>query len=415
MSTTNNPFASALKQLDNTAAYLSKEERAFLDALKQPERLLEFALPITMDDGSKKVFTGYRVQYNSARGPYKGGLRYHPQTDLDEVKALAFWMAIKCATVDIPYGGGKGGITVDPKKLSAGELERLTRVFTRALKEFIGPHTDIPAPDVYTNPQIMAWIVDEYSKITGKFTPAVVTGKPIELGGSLGRAAATGQGGFFAFEELAKHKKIKASQTTIAVQGFGNVGESFSEIANYHKYKIVAISDSKGGVYNPKGLDVAALKAHKEKSGQVKDFKGAKNVSNEELLELPVDMLVPAALENQITDKNAGKIKAHFILELANGPTTPAADEILFKKGVILIPDVLANAGGVTVSYFEWSQNLSGYYWTESEVNAKLKEKISLAFKSVWQTAQEHHVNLRTAAYILAVKRIISAMRLRGI
>ncbi|MBI3626518.1 Glu/Leu/Phe/Val dehydrogenase, partial [Candidatus Uhrbacteria bacterium] len=357
---------------------------------------------------------GFRVQYNSARGPYKGGLRYHPQTDLDEVKALSFWMAIKCATVDIPYGGGKGGITVDSKKLSQGELERLTRTFTRALKDFIGPQIDIPAPDVYTNSQIMAWIVDEFSKIQGKFTPAVVTGKPLNLGGSLGRSMATGQGGFFVWQELAGLKKIVPAKTTVAIQGFGSVGESFAEIASHAGYKVVAVSDSKGGVYAAGGLDLRQLKAHKEKTGRVEGFTGAKNISNEALLELPVDLLVPAALENQITDKNAKKIKARYVLELANGPTTPEADVVLFKNGITVIPDVLANAGGVTVSYFEWQQNLADEKWTEKQVNDKLAVKMSAAFKSVWQSAEKHKTDLRTAAYILAVKRIIEAIKLKN-
>lgn len=410
-----NPFKSAMAQLKKAANFLPLEDETWINFLKSPERLMEFSLPVKMDDGSLRVFTGYRVQYNSARGPYKGGLRFHPDTDINEVKALAFWMAIKCATVDIPYGGGKGGITVDTKKLSQGELERLTRALARALKDFIGPHKDVPAPDVYTNPQTMAWIVDEYSKAVGKFTPAVVTGKPLELGGSQGRGMATGLGGFYVLEELAKLHKMNPAKTSIAIQGFGNVGESFAEIASKAGYRAVALSDSKGGIYNPRGLDVKKVRKHKKETGSVQNFEEAKNVSNKALLELPVQVLVPAALENQITDSNAGRIKAKIVLELANGPTTPEADIKLFKKGVTLVPDVLSNAGGVTVSYFEWAQNLQGYYWTEKEVNQKLKEKMSAAFQAVWQMGQKYKVDLRTAAYILAVKRIVEALKLRGV
>lgn len=409
-----NPFHSAMEQLNKAAKYLADDDKPWIDFLKQPEREVHVSLPVRMDSGEMNVFTGYRVQYNGARGPYKGGIRFHPDTDIDEVKALAFWMAVKCATVDIPYGGGKGGITVDPKKLSLRETERLTRVFTRAIKDIIGPHVDVPAPDVYTNPQIMAWMVDEYSKAVGKFTPAVVTGKPIELGGSLGRGPATGQGGFDVLEQLATIQGMTPTKTTIAIQGFGNVGESFAEIASKAGYKVVAVSDSKGGIHNEKGLDIAKLINHKTETGSVENFAGSKKISNAQLLELDVHILVPAALENQITEDNTKKIKAKVVLELANGPTTPEADVDLFKRGVTVVPDVLSNAGGVTVSYFEWCQNLQGYYWSEAEVNEKLKKKMSTAFKSVWQLSQKNKIDLRTAAFVLAVTRIIKAIKLRG-
>lgn len=408
-----NPFKNALSQLKNIEEYLSEEDKIYLNLLHQPKRILQVAIPVEMDDGSLKVFEGYRVQYNDARGPFKGGIRYHPATDLNEVKALAFWMAIKCATVGIPYGGGKGGIKVDSKKLSKAELERLTRGFTRALKDYIGPNKDVPAPDVYTNPQTMAWIMDEFSQIAGYNVPGVVTGKPVEIGGSLGRDKATGQGGLYVLQSLAKKLKFVPQKTRVVVQGFGNVGATIAEFVSNAGYKLVAVSDSKGGIYNQKGLDIKKIFEHKDKTGSVIGLEGTRTITNKQLLELPCDILIPAALENQITENNANRIKAKIVFEMANGPTTPEADVKLFKKGIIVVPDVLANAGGVTVSYFEWVQNLANYYWTEEEVLNKLKPIMNRSFEEVWKLSQTHKIDLRKAAFILAVTRIIQAMKTR--
>ena len=379
-----------------------------LEILSHPERVLEVAVPVKMDNGSLKVFDGYRVQYNKARGPYKGGIRYHPDTDINEVKALAFWMAIKCAVVDVPFGGGKGGITVDPKKLSVGELERMTRSFTRAIAPFIGAEIDVPAPDVNTTPKIMAWLADEYAKVHGSAVPAVVTGKPLDQGGSEGRTAATGQGGFYILRETAKKLSLDPKNTTVAVQGFGNVGYYFAKLAHEAGYKIVAVSDSKGGIYNKDGLDPAAALKVKQETGKLT---GGEVISNEQLLELPVDVLAPSALESVITSDNVDLIKAKIILELANGPTTPEADEVLFKKGITLVPDVLANAGGVTVSYFEWYQNIHQEHWTEDQVLAKLEPMMQKSFTAVWAAQEKYGVDLRMAAYTVALERIAAAMK----
>lgn len=417
-------FKTSLNQLQNACdaiARINTSEKHIdltfdmIEILSAPQRILEVSIPVKMDDGSLKVFTGYRVQHNDIRGPYKGGLRFHPKTDLDEVTALAFWMTIKCAVVDIPYGGAKGGITVDTKKLSTGELERLTRGFTRAIADFIGPDRDIPAPDVYTTPQIMAWIMDEYSHIKGFNVPGVVTGKPVEIGGSLGRGTATAQGGFYVLENVIRKLKYKKNSTTVAIQGFGNAGMHFARIASAHGYKIIAVSDSKGGIYNEKGLDVQNVIAHKEATGSVIDFAGANNISNEKVLTLPAKVLVPAALEGVITEKNARNIKADIILELANGPTSPEADKLLFKKGKLVIPDVLANAGGVTVSYFEWVQNIRHFYWSEEKVGAHLKQNMDKAANAVWKYHSQFHIDMRTAAYIVAVERLVKALQIRGI
>lgn len=387
-----------------------------LEILRKPDRVIEAALPVLMDDGRIKVFTGYRVQYNNIRGPYKGGLRFHPQVNLDEVKALAFWMTIKCAVADIPYGGSKGGVSVDVKKLSRGELERLTRAYVRGFADFIGPSKDVPAPDVYTNAQTMAWIMDEYSHIKGENTPAVVTGKPLEIGGSLGRDTATGLGGFYVFEEVLKKLKWRKNKISLAVQGFGNVGLNFALKAYAAGYKIAAVSDSRGGIYDKNGLNIEQVLSHKQTSGSVIDFNGLKNITNEELLELPVDVLAPAAMENVINEKNANRIKAKLILELANGPTTAEAEAKLNKKNVLIVPDVLANAGGVIVSYFEWVQNLRHFYWEQAKVEDRLKRQISQAFKKVWQTSQaQNNRDLRTAAYMVAVERLVKALSVRGI
>ena len=406
-------FANALKQLKQAASY-AKIPSAIIEQLKHPERILQFSFPVTMDNSEVRVFEGYRVQYSSARGPYKGGLRYHPQTNLDEVKALAFWMAVKCAVVGIPLGGGKGGITVDPKKLSEAELERLTRAFTRKLAPFIGPEQDVPAPDVNTTPQIMAWVRDEYERVVGKKVPGVVTGKPLNFGGSQGRTPATAQGGMYVLEELIGKLKLKPKQVSVAVQGMGNVGGIMAQLLHQAGYHVVAMSDSKGGIYNPKGLDVPAVERFKKQTGSLKNFPGAKPVTNAQLLELPVTILIPAALENQITGKNAGRIKAKVVFELANGPTTPEADVKLAKRKIIIVPDVLANAGGVTVSYFELVQNIQQYYWNEREVIAKLKPIMVTAFRQIWQRAEQLKVPLRTAAYVIALERIGQAIEARG-
>lgn len=408
-------FKEVINQLNKTCEIM-KIEHDELEILRKPDRILEVSLPVLMDNGRIKVFTGYRVQYNNIRGPYKGGIRFHPKVNLDEVKALAFWMTIKCAVADIPYGGGKGGVAVDVKKLSSGELERLTRAYTRGLADFIGPSKDVPAPDVYTNPQTMAWIMDEYSHIKGENTAAVVTGKPVEIGGSLGRDTATSLGGFYVFEQVLGKLKWQKNKISLAVQGFGNVGMNFAMIAYAAGYKIVAVSDSRGGIYDKKGLNLEQVLSHKQTTGSVIDFNGLKNITNEELLELPVDVLAPAALENVINEKNAGRIKAKVVLELGNGPTTAEAEARLSKKGVLIVPDVLANAGGVIVSYFEWVQNLRHFYWDQAKVEDRLEIQITNAFKKVWQTMKERNDrDMRTAAYIVAVERLVKALKVRGI
>lgn len=409
-----NQFKEALHLLDRIAKItdLTHDE---LEILKKPDRVIEVSLPVMMDNGHLKVFTGYRVQYNNIRGPYKGGLRFHPKVNLDEVKTLAFWMTIKCAVADIPYGGGKGGIAVDTKSLSQAELERLTRAYARGLADFIGPNTDIPAPDVYTDAQIMAWLMDEYSHIKGENMPGVVTGKPIEVGGSLGRDTATGCGGFYVLSQLIKGVGMKKNNLTIAVQGFGNVGLNFSLIAYQAGYKIIAVSDTRGGIYNNRGLKINKVIAHKKQTGSVINFQDAQNITNEKLLLLPAVVLAPAALEQAINNKNAGRIKAKIILELANGPVTAQADEKLFKKNVLVVPDVLVNSGGVIVSYFEWVQNLRHYYWEAEKVEANLEKQITRAFNQVWQIKEKYNVSMRIAAYIVAVDRLVKALKIRGI
>lgn len=406
-----NPFTAAQEQLQKAAAYVDVTE-SVLERLKQPMREMHVSIPVRMDDGTMKFFTGYRVQYDDSRGPFKGGIRFHPQTNIDEVKALAFWMTFKCATVGIPYGGGKGGVTVDPKKLSTRELEQLSRGWVRAMKDIIGSAQDIPAPDVYTTPQIMGWMMDEYSHAIGENTPGVITGKPLSIGGSNGRGTATAQGGMYVTEQLVK--KLKMKKPSIIIQGFGNAGSVYAELASKKGWKIVGLADSKGAVFQPKGLSVAAVRAHKEKTGSVKDLKGATTMSSTEILEQKCDILVPAALEEAITKKNAPHIQARAIVELANGPTTPDADDILTKKKVTIVPDILANAGGVTVSYFEWVQNNMGYYWTEKEVMTKLQPIMDDAFANVWSAAQKNKTDLRTGAYIVATARIAQAMEDRG-
>jgi glutamate dehydrogenase/leucine dehydrogenase len=416
-----NAFENALTQLQKAVSHLSLSPFQ-IDRLKNAEKVLSINFPVTMDDGTQKIFHGFRVQHNSKRGPYKGGIRFHPQVDMNEVKALAFWMAIKCAVADIPMGGGKGGVEVDPKKLSHKELENLSRAFARAISMDIGPYVDVPAPDVNTTPEIMKWMVDEYIKVkakTEKLTSkdqeklkATFTGKPVEYGGSLGRTEATGRGGSYVLLSLLnKISKLESrnSKLTVAVQGFGNVGYYIAKFCHEAGMRVVALSDSKGGVVvktiEKEGFDPDDVLAHKKKTGSMQSL--GKPISNEELLELPVDILIPSALENQITEKNAGKIKAKIILEMANGPTSSEADEILFKKGVTIVPDVLANSGGVTVSYFEWDQNLKSEKWSEDDVNKKLKKKMEKAFNAVWTVSKEKNIDLRTAAFIVALQRIL--------
>ncbi len=408
-----NPFKSAMQQLSDAAKILGLDPN-ILKVLQKPTRILSVSIPLRMDNGEVKVFDGFRVQYNDARGPYKGGLRFHPQVNMDEVKALAFWMSIKNAVVNVPYGGGKGGIAVDPKTLSTKELERLSRKFIDLIYKDIGPQTDVPAPDVNTTPQIMGWMVDEYSKLVGKFTPAVITGKPLSMGGSQGREEATGFGGVEILKLAAAEAGLKKG-ATLAVQGFGNVGSFFAELATKEGFKLVAVSDSKGGVYNAKGLDVNMLVEHKKALGSFANFPGATQVTNEKLLELPVDVLVPAALENVLHKSNAKKVKAKLIIEMANGPTTPEADIIFAKKGVWVIPDVLSNSGGVATSYLEWVQNLSGYSWSKEEVLEKLTVYMTEAWKNVIKVTEEHQTDFRNAAFILAINRIAQSMRDRGV
>jgi glutamate dehydrogenase/leucine dehydrogenase len=380
-----------------------------ISRLRQPNRDIKISIPVTMDDGKLKIFEGYRVQYNNVMGPYKGGIRYHASTNISEVKALAFWMSLKCAVIGIPMGGGKGGITVNPKLLSKTELEKLSRGWVQGLSDILGPHKDVPAPDVNTTGEIMAWMADEYGKITGDKTGAVITGKPIENGGSLGRDTATAQGGFYAFEAL-KDKLGLDKKCKVAIQGFGNAGANAAKIWQDAGHKIVAVSDSKSGVYHPDGLDVEKLMKYKIDTGAVSGFTqdgiAVKSISNEELLETDCDLLIPAAFENVITEENADKIKASVLLELANGPVNPAADLTLFNKNIAVIPDILANSGGVAVSYFEWDQNLKNEHWTRDEVFAKLQPMMADSANKVFETAKASNTDLRMGAFILAIGRI---------
>ena len=403
----------ALKTLEETAN-LIKLEPAIVEVLKKPQRIITVNIPVEMDNGSIKVFTGYRVQHNNFRGPYKGGIRYHPDVNLDEVTALSMWMTWKCAVLDVPFGGGKGGIACPIKYMSNREKEKMTRRFVDLIHNEIGPEIDIPAPDVYTDAQTMAWIFDEYSKLKGYPVYGVVTGKPVELGGSEGRTEATGYGVAACVKEAAKLLGLDISSTTVAIQGFGNVGYYTAVRLNELGFKIVAVSDSQGGVYVKEGLDPRELGEHKAKTGSVVGFKDTKKISNEALLMSDVDILVPAALENQITGLNAERIKAKIIVEGANGPTTPEADEILKKKHVFIVPDILANAGGVTVSYFEWVQNLQRYKWTKEEVLHRMEEKMIKSFHEVYNTSERLKVDMRKAALVLALERVAEAYRLKS-
>jgi glutamate dehydrogenase (NAD(P)+) len=409
-----NPWQVAQQQFDLAADRLSLDP-GLRRVLREPRRELTVHFPVKMDDGSVQVFTGYRVQHNVGRGPAKGGIRYHQDVTLDEVKALAMWMTWKCAVVAIPYGGGKGGVIVDPKKLSLKEVEALTRRFTTEIEVLIGPERDIPAPDVNTNAQVMAWMMDTYSMHAGYTVPGVVTGKPISLGGSEGRNEATARGAVYCIVEAADHLGLDLKQARVSVQGFGNAGSIAARLIADEGSTVVAVSDSTGGIHRPDGLDVDRVIAWKQEHGTVQGFPGANDVTNADVLEVDCDILIPAALENQIRSRNARNISAKLIAEAANGPTTPEADEILFDRGVFMIPDILCNAGGVTVSYFEWVQDLNRDHWSERIVNAKLKEIMVRAFGETLHLAQQEEVNMRTGAYLLAVQRVADATSMRGL
>ncbi|TYP54328.1 Glu/Leu/Phe/Val family dehydrogenase [Thermosediminibacter litoriperuensis] len=413
MAETLNPFEIVQKQIKVACDKLGLEDSAY-EVLKEPEKVLAVSIPVKMDDGTIKTFIGYRSQHSTVLGPAKGGVRFHPDVTMDEVKALSAWMTFKCAVVGIPYGGGKGGVRCNPKELSKGELERLSRGYFRAISPIIGPEKDIPAPDVYTNAQVMAWFMDEFSQLKGYNTPGVVTGKPIILGGSLGRNEATARGVMFTIREAARKISLDLKKATVAIQGYGNAGSVAARLLSELGCKIVAVNDSQGGAYNPEGLDPIAVLEYKKKNKTVKGFPGSKDITGEELLELEVDILVPAALENVITSRNAANIKAKIVGEAANGPTTPEADDILYKKGILVIPDILCNAGGVTVSYFEWVQNLMNFYWTEEEVNSRLEHIMVKAFNEVYSIHKEYGVNMREAAYMSAIRRIAEALKVRG-
>jgi len=410
-----NPFEVALKQLEEASKILNLE-KGMLEILSNPKRILTVSIPTRMDDGSIKVFTGYRSQHNDARGPHKGGIRYHPDVTLDEVKALSMWMTWKCAIANIPYGGGKGGIICNPKQMSENELERMTRRFAYLIADVIGPYRDIPAPDVYTGGKEMAWIMDTYSALKGNYVqPEVITGKPIAIGGSLGRNEATGRGLAYTVREAAKKMEIDMKQATFVVQGFGNAGQFSSKLVEEQGAKMIAASDSQGSIIKTDGISVDALMKFKRETGSIVGFEDAKSITNDALLETECTILIPAALENQITKNNADKIKTQIIAEAANGPTTPEADEILFKKDILVIPDVLANGGGVTVSYFEWLQNLRRDYWTEEEVNKRLDINITKSFYDVYDTHTKYKIDMRKAATLLAVKRVVEAINIRGL
>jgi glutamate dehydrogenase (NAD(P)+) len=412
--TSNGSIFNAMLQQFEGAARLLALEPGIWKVLTHPKRQIIVSCPVQMDNGEIEVFTGYRVQYNITLGPAKGGIRYHPDVSLDEVKALAAWMTWKCAVAGVPFGGAKGGVICDPTKMSRRELEALTRRYTAEIIDAIGPDKDVPAPDVNTNEQVMAWFMDTYSMHVGYTSTAVVTGKPIEMGGSLGRREATGRGVMITVREAAKHLGLDIHGATVAVQGFGNVGSVSADLIAKLGAKVVAVTDWKGGVHNPKGLDIAKLIEWTAKHKTVAGFPGAEKLAPEKIFELDVDICVPAALENQITIENAPKIKAKIVAEGANGPTTPEAHDHLHKRGVFVIPDILANAGGVTTSYFEWVQDRHGYFWDEADVNAKLEKKMEIAFDTVLQTSLKHKTDMRTAAYIVAIERVAVVTKLRG-
>jgi glutamate dehydrogenase (NADP+) len=418
----NSVFKDALKRVRDYGKSAAVSDEV-IESLMHASSILKASLPVRMDDGSTRYFTGYRCRYNSTLGPTKGGIRFHPCVNMAEVQALALWMTIKCAVVGLPYGGGKGGVVVDPKLLSPMELERLSRAYMRAMADVIGPNTDIPAPDVYTNARIMGWMMDEYEAIKRIKSPAVITGKPIRLGGSLGRDDATGRGAFICISELAKRRDLVPEETTVAVQGFGNGGYHVARLLQESGFRIVAISDSKGGIYSPDGFDVASIFEEKQRSREVRavycehsvcELVDHDSITNEELLKLDVDILIPAALEGVITETNAPAVRAPYIVEVANGPITSDADAILEKNGTIVIPDVLANAGGVTVSYFEWVQNLQGLQWTLPDVHERLNNVMGSSFSAVWDFAEDQDLSVRNSAYALAIRRIGEAIDAHG-
>jgi glutamate dehydrogenase (NAD(P)+) len=409
-----NPWQHALQQLDEVAKRIDLEPWIH-KKLRHPKRELIVSIPVRMDDGSVEVFTGYRVQHNITPGPAKGGIRYHPDVTLDEMRALAMWMTWKCAVVGFPYGGAKGGVACEPTKFSPQELERLTRRYTSEILGMIGPEKDIPAPDINTNSQVMAWIMDTYSVDRGYSVPGVVTGKPVVLGGSLGREEATGRGVFFTLLNTLKHLDQSIEEKEVVIQGFGKVGSVVAKLLHEEGAKIMAISEIDGGIYNPKGLDPARIAAHKRETGSIFGFKDAEFITNKELFKLECDILIPAATEEQITEENASQIKAPVIVEAANGPTSPLADRILKSRKILVVPDILANAGGVTVSYFEWVQAMQGYFWSEREVNLKLRDIMTRAFHRVLDVSLREKVDMRTAALMVAVRRVAEATRLRGL
>lgn len=415
-------FTDASKRLEKALKYVAISDDA-IEHLKFPKLSVSVSIPVRMDNGSLRVFQGYRVRYDDTRGPGKGGIRYHPNVCLDEVQSLAFWMTFKCAVVNLPFGGAKGGVTVNPKELSKMELERLSRGYIDAIADFIGPDVDIPAPDVYTNPMIMGWMMDQYSIIHRKLCPAVVTGKPLTLGGSQGRDTATAMGAYFAIQTIMPKFEQIPEQTTVAVQGFGNAGAEIADLLSKAGYKVVAVSDSKGGIYSKKGLDIASIRRFKASNQGLQAFYCADSVcnivdyeviTNDELLTLDVDILVPAALENQIHADNVDNIKAKYIFEVANGPVTSDADRILKEKGVYVFPDILVNAGGVTVSYFEWVQNRNGLYWSLAEVNQRLQQKMVEETEHIWRISQDLAISMRTAAYVHALNRLGEALSMKG-
>lgn len=408
-----NAFENAMQQLHKAAkaAKISEDE---IEILKAPQKIIQVTFPVRMENGKIRYFNGYRVQYNDVKGPAKGGIRFHPDVDLDEVTALSFWMSIKNSVVNIPFGGGKGGVVINPKEHSQIELEKVSRAFIRSIYRNIGPEVDIPAPDVYTNPQIMGWMMDEYESIRGEYAPGVITGKPISLGGSRGRDVATAMGGYYVLKEALNVYGMDPSKTKVVIQGFGNAGMNLAKILYENGYRVIAASDSQTGIFSKNGLKITEAIKHKQEKATLKGFGDCTEISNRDLLELDCDVLVPAALENVITGKNAENIKAKIILELANGPLTSEADFILKGRNIIVIPDVLANAGGVVVSYFEWAQNNYGYYWFEEEVLERLGARMVAAFKDIYEKAESREISMREAAFILAIQRIIEAAKARG-
>ncbi len=403
------PFENAKSQVKNIAEFLGLTDEQ-LGLIIEPDRVLRVQIPVKMDDGSIEVFTGFRSQHKNVLGPYKGGIRFHPKVSESEVKALSMWMSWKCAVVDLPLGGGKGGVIVDPKDLSKHELERLARGFVKSIYEVIGEEKDVPAPDVNTTPEIMSWMIDEYQKLSGTKSLATFTGKPVGNGGSKGRTEATGYGGVYVLDELVDLEGLEIEDTSIAIQGFGNVGYYFAELAAKRGYKIVALSDSKGGIYSEDGIDPEAAMEYKQANGQLQGLEGCEKISNEDLLLLDVDVLAPAALENVITEQNAEGVQAKYIIELANGPVTPEADEILFERGIKNVPDIVANSGGVTVSYYEWLQNREDKYWKKEDVLQKLHDRITHSFENVYDMAEKENIDLRMAAYAVAVKSVVTKM-----